>query len=103
MERKKAFVGGRSRERAFQCTSRSRRMNWGQHKMEADRSIRALIVEDEPLARQTIKDFVQGEDWLKVVGEAADGDSAITLIDDLRPDLVFLDLRMQGLAGLQLL
>ena len=78
-------------------------MNWGQHKMEAQRSIRALIVEDEPLARQTIKDFVQGEDWLKVVGEAADGDSAITLIDDLRPDLVFLDVRMPGLTGLQVL
>src|SRR5437588_12423903 len=71
--------------------------------MEAERSIRALIVEDEPLARQTIKDFVQGEDWLKVVGEAADGDSAITLIDDLRPDLVFLDVRMPGLTGLQVL
>ena len=78
-------------------------MDWGQHKMEAQRSIRALIVEDEPLARQTIKDFVQGEDWLKVVGEAADGDSAITLIDDLRPDLVFLDVRMPGLTGLQVL
>src|SRR5437588_3140071 len=71
--------------------------------MEAERSIRGLIVEDEPLARQTIKDFVQGEDWLKVVGEAADGDSAITLIDDLRPDLVFLDVRMPGLTGLQVL
>jgi two-component system, LytTR family, response regulator len=67
------------------------------------RAIRAVIVEDEPLARQTIKDFVEGEDWLKVVGEAADGDSAVTLIDDLRPDLIFLDVRMPGLTGLQVL
>src|SRR5438128_877824 len=103
MESKRAFVCRLSRESAFQFISRSRRMDWGQHKMEAPRSIRALIVEDEPLARQTIKDFVQGEDWLKVVGEAADGDSAITLIDDLRPDLVFLDVRMPGLTGLQVL
>src|SRR6266481_8066842 len=103
MESKQAFVCRPSRERAFQFTSRSRRMDWGQHKMEAQRSIRTLIVEDEPLARQTIKDFVQGEDWLKVVGEAADGDSAITLIYDLRPDLVFLDVRMPGLTGLQVL
>src|SRR5437879_5816878 len=65
--------------------------------------ISAVIVEDEPLATQTIKDFLHGEDWLKVVGEAADGDSAITLIDDLRPDLVFLDVRMPGLTGLQVL
>ena len=53
-------------------------------------SISAVIVEDEPLATQTIKDFLHGEDWLKVIGEAADGERAVTLIDDLRPDLVFL-------------
>src|SRR5438552_5924518 len=63
----------------------------------------AVIVEDEPLARQTIKDFVKGEDWLKVVGEAADGERAVTLIDELRPDLIFLDVRMPGLTGLQVL
>jgi two-component system LytT family response regulator len=71
--------------------------------MEQQRSVRALIVEDEPLARQTIKDFLQGEDWLQVIGEAADGDRAVALIDDLRPDLVFLDVRIPGLTGLQVL
>jgi len=65
--------------------------------------IRAVIVEDEPLARRTIRDFLQGEEWLKVVGEAADGDRAARLIDKLRPDLIFLDVRMPGLSGLEVL
>ena len=66
-------------------------------------TIRAIIVEDEPLATQTIKDFVAAEDWLEIVGEAGDGDRAVTLIDDLRPDLIFLDVKMPGLNGLQVL
>jgi two-component system LytT family response regulator len=71
--------------------------------MESASSIRALIVEDEPLARQTIRDFLHGEDWIKLIGEAVDGEQAVTLIDELCPDLVFLDVRMPGLDGVQVL
>jgi two-component system LytT family response regulator len=71
--------------------------------MKAQTRIRAVIVEDEPLARQTIKDFVVGEDWLKIIGEATDGEQAVLLIDELRPDLVFLDVKMPGLTGLEVL
>lgn len=70
---------------------------------DAGPPIRALIIEDEPLARQTIRDFLEGEDWLEIVGEAADGHEAVRLIDEMRPDLVFLDIRMPGLTGLQVL
>ena len=66
-------------------------------------TIRALVVEDEPLARQTVRDFLAGEDWLELVGEAADGCTAVRLIDELRPDLVFMDVQMPGLTGLQVL
>lgn len=71
--------------------------------MKTDLIIRALIVEDEPLARLTIRDFLAGEGWLEIVGEAADGHEAVRLIDELRPDLIFLDIKMPGLNGLQVL
>src|SRR5262245_24815578 len=71
--------------------------------MQKQTPIRAVIVEDEPLARQTIKDFLKGEDWLRVIGEASDGEQAVSLIDELLPELVFLDVRMPGLNGLQVL
>jgi two-component system, LytTR family, response regulator len=71
--------------------------------LKTRKPICAVIVEDEPLARQTIRDFLEDEDWLKLVGEAADGNAAVLLIDELRPDLVFLDVKMPGLTGLQVL
>lgn len=65
--------------------------------------IRALIIEDEPLARQTIRDFAGDIEWLKIVGEATDGRTAIDLIDALQPELVFLDVQMPEISGLEVL
>ncbi len=65
--------------------------------------IRALIVEDEPLARQTLRDFAAEIDWLALVGEAADGRTAVDLIDALQPDLVLLDVQMPEMSGLEVL
>lgn len=64
---------------------------------------RALIVEDEPLARQVLRDHLAEEDWLELAGEAADGLTAVRLIDELQPDLVFLDVRLPELSGLEVL
>ncbi len=66
-------------------------------------AIRTLIVEDEPLARQVLREFAADLPWLEIVGEAADGRSAVQMIDDLRPDLVFMDVQMPELSGLQVL
>lgn len=62
--------------------------------------IRALIVDDEPLARRALVRMLQEHNDVLVVAESGDGDSAIEEIDHSRPDLVFLDIRMPGQDGL---
>lgn len=64
-------------------------------------TIRAVIAEDEPHARQSLREYLQEADWVKVVGEASDGVKAATLIDELKPELLFLDVRMPELSGLE--
>jgi two-component system, LytTR family, response regulator len=71
--------------------------------MKASSVIAALIVEDEPLARRRLRDLVRGVAWLQCVGEAASGRVAIAAIDELQPDLVFLDVRLPGVSGIDVL
>jgi two-component system LytT family response regulator len=61
--------------------------------------IRALIVDDEPPARELIATLLRDEPDVEVVGECANGRKAVTAIERLSPDLVFLDVRMPGLDG----
>ncbi len=65
--------------------------------------IRALIVEDEPLARRTLREILADVPWLECIGEAETGTRAVQLIDALAPDLVFLDIEMPELNGLDVL
>jgi len=62
-----------------------------------------IIVEDEPLARKTLREMLAEADWLEVIGEAADGLSAVELINEEKPDLVFLDVNLPELSGLDVL
>lgn len=64
---------------------------------------RALIVEDEPISRNRLRELLGHVDWVEYVGEAADGRSAVKMIDELRPDLVFLDIEMPGMNGIEVL
>ena len=66
--------------------------------MSSDR-IRTLIVDDEPLARAGLRLRLSRIDVVDVVGESADGYTAVEAIQDLRPDLVLLDVQMPGLDG----
>ncbi|HEX6053242.1 MAG TPA: LytTR family DNA-binding domain-containing protein [Gemmatimonadaceae bacterium] len=65
--------------------------------------IRALIVEDEPLARRALREILAGVPWLECVGEADTGTRAVQMIDALVPDLVLLDIEMPELNGIQVL
>ena len=62
--------------------------------------IRAIIVDDEAPARERLRRMLPASD-IEIVGEAEDGDEAIVCIESLRPDLVFLDIQMPALSGLE--
>ena len=61
--------------------------------------VRTLVVDDEPIARAGLKGMLSAFDWIEVIGEAADGQSAAQAIEALKPELVFLDVQMPGLLG----
>jgi two-component system LytT family response regulator len=65
--------------------------------------VKAFIVDDEPIARAGLRAMLGAIDWVDVIGEAADGESAVTAINTMRPELVFLDVQMPGLIGTEVL
>lgn len=65
--------------------------------------MRALIVDDEPIARKVLREELECLDSVEVVGEAEDGETALAKISTLQPDLVFLDIQMPGMGGFELL
>jgi two-component system LytT family response regulator len=66
-------------------------------------TMKALIIDDERLARKALANLLSEHPHIEVVGEAANADEAETLIEELRPDLLFLDINMPGRSGLELL
>ncbi|HMD70005.1 MAG TPA: response regulator [Bryobacteraceae bacterium] len=62
-------------------------------------TLRTLIVDDEPAARQVLREELAGFDDVTVAGEASSGEEALAQIARLQPDLVLLDLQMPGLGG----
>jgi two-component system LytT family response regulator len=65
--------------------------------------VTTFVADDEPVARAGLRAMLAAFDWVEVVGEAADGESAVRAIDGLRPELVFLDVQMPGLLGTDVL
>ncbi|MDT0318007.1 response regulator transcription factor [Streptomyces millisiae] len=62
--------------------------------------VRVVIVDDDQLVRLALRLVIEGEPDLTVVAEAADGDAAIAVVDERRPDVVLMDVRMSGRDGL---
>jgi DNA-binding LytR/AlgR family response regulator len=67
-----------------------------------ERAIKTLIVDDEPVARQILREELELLSGIDLVGEADDGKEALRKIVDLEPDLVFLDLQMPQFNGFEL-
>jgi two-component system LytT family response regulator len=65
--------------------------------------IRALIVDDEPFARERVRQLLDGDPEIEIAGECGDGLQAIAMINEQAPDLLFLDVQMPELDGFELL
>ncbi len=65
--------------------------------------MRALIVDDERLARKELMKLLEEHPMIEVVGEAMNAEEANQMVNDLNPDLLFLDIQMPGKTGFQLL
>jgi DNA-binding NarL/FixJ family response regulator len=64
-------------------------------------ALRVVLVDDQDLVRTGFRLILSVEDDIEVVGEAADGDSAVELVDRLRPDVVLMDVQMPGTDGVR--
>ena len=65
--------------------------------------IRTLIVDDEPIARQVLREELGSFADVEVCGEAGDGQDALVLVARLKPELMLLDLHMPGLGGFEVI
>src|SRR5580698_6859909 len=66
-------------------------------------SLTALIIDDEPLARQELQYLLQSADGVEVLAQGSNGIEAVDLIRTHKPDVVFLDVQMPGLDGFAVL
>ena len=66
-------------------------------------AIKAIIIDDERLARNELKKLLQDYGDIEVIDEAANVDEGIEKIETLNPDLIFLDIQMPGKTGFDLL
>ena len=71
--------------------------------MTDQQKIRVLIVDDEDLARQVVREMLQANSEVEIIGECANGFEAVRMAGEMKPDLMFLDIQMPKLDGFEVL
>jgi two-component system, LytTR family, response regulator len=69
----------------------------------ATAKIRAVIVDDEELARQVLREFISAHSEIELIAECANGFEAVKIVTEQKPDLMFLDIQMPKLDGFEVL
>ncbi len=65
--------------------------------------LRTIIVEDEELARKLLKSFLNSAENVEIIAECENGFEGVKMINELKPDLVFLDIQMPKITGFEML
>lgn len=71
--------------------------------MTEQRKLKVLIVDDEPLARLTIRNLLLSDPEVEIIGECRNGTEAVGFLKNETPDLLFLDIQMPGMTGFEVL
>lgn len=69
----------------------------------ADKTIHVLLVDDHQVVRRGLRTFLEVQDDIEVVGEAADGAEGVARAEELKPDVVLMDVKMPGMDGIDAL
>ena len=75
----------------------------GNQNPQPGKKVRAIIIEDEELARQILREMLKPHPEVEIVGECANGFDAVKMVPELKPDLLFLDVQMPKLDGFEVL
>ncbi|MEC4020905.1 response regulator transcription factor [Streptomyces sp. H27-D2] len=67
---------------------------------DPERTIRVLLVDDHQVVRRGLRTFLEVQEDIHVVGEASDGDEGVARAEELRPDVVLMDIKMPGVDGI---
>ncbi|OPX57123.1 two component transcriptional regulator, LuxR family [Oceanospirillum multiglobuliferum] len=63
--------------------------------------VKLLIVDDHHIVRAAVSKMLADEDWIEIVGEVGSGEEAVQMVREIEPDVVLMDIKMQGIGGLE--